>query len=72
MSEVLFTSTLFTLVMALAAVIGAVFTLRWLDRRAGHSFREAIEVLRHDPLGLALYHGLRFLGVCLLVGLLFS
>jgi hypothetical protein len=54
---------------ALGGVVLAVLVSRWLDARAGVRFRDALDIIRSDPRAAARYYGQRFLGICLLVGL---
>lgn len=72
MSEVVFTSGMFTLVMAFIAVTGVMLLLRWIDKLTGVPFSSIREVIKSEPISCAIYYGLRFLGVCMLVGQLFS
>ncbi len=58
--------------LAIAAAFGLVMLLRWLDQRAGYSFASAMGVIRAEPVALALYLGLRWLGACILVGWILS
>lgn len=69
MSDVVIMSTVLNLVFAVLAVVALVFLLRWFDKQAGVGFTEWIEAVSNEnPKALAIYYGLRFLGVCLLVG----
>lgn len=69
MSEVLMISTGLNLVFAIVAVVVLVCLLRWFDKQAGVGFSEWITAVFNDnPKALAIYYGLRFLGVCMLVG----
>ncbi|MCW8923681.1 MAG: hypothetical protein OQK69_08645 [Gammaproteobacteria bacterium] len=72
MTEVIFQSGMFTLVMAFIAVAGVMLLLRWIDKITGVPFSSIREVIKRDPISCAVYYGLRFLGVCMLVGQLFS
>jgi soluble lytic murein transglycosylase-like protein len=55
---------------AIAAILAALYFTAWLDRRAGVRFREMIQGLAKEPFAAGVYYGLRFLGVCILIGLL--
>ena len=68
MTEVIATSTALTLGTALVALALAVGLLRLLDRAAGHPWAATMEVIRESPLATGIYHGLRFVGVALLIG----
>ena len=57
------------LAFALAAVYAAVRVSRWLDDRANKPFAATIAVILKSDLGTALYYGLRFLAICLLLGM---
>jgi len=56
------------LVRALLGILAVVMVSRWLDARAGVPFRNAIDSIRADPAAAGRYYGLRFLGLCVLVG----
>lgn len=69
MTDVVMISTALNLVFAIVAVVVLVCLLRWFDKQAGVGFSEWIKAVSNDnPKALAVYYGLRFLGVCLLVG----
>lgn len=52
------------------AIVVALHFSAWLDRRARVNFRDMIARLAAEPHAAALYYGLRFLGICLLIGML--
>lgn len=58
------------LLYGLAGVIFLILVSRWLDRRAGVMFREVMERIRADAKATALYFGLRFLALAILLGML--
>ena len=61
----------FKLVMAIAAVLVARGTLTWMDRVINNvSFRETLENAAPDH--RLYYFGARYLGTCILVGLVIS
>ena len=61
----------FKLTVALFAMVGVRFGLMWFDRIIGvKPFREWINDA--SDMAKAVYYGLRFLAVCLLVGLALS
>jgi len=64
------TATLLRLGYAIAAVVGLVWLSSHLDQRAKRSFGDSLEQMAKDPIGLALYYGLRFVGLALLMGAL--
>ncbi len=61
----------FKLTVALFALVGVRFALMWFDRIVGVTpFREWINDA--DDMAKAVYYGLRFVAVCILVGLALS
>ncbi|MBU4244510.1 MAG: hypothetical protein KUA35_09080 [Pseudodesulfovibrio sp.] len=48
------------------------FGLRLLDARSGRPWTDTIRIIRKDPHATALYYAARWIGACLLVGLLLS
>jgi hypothetical protein len=72
MEEFIGLAALLNLGYAAAAIIMTVYLTRWLDRRARVRFPSILERITHEPLAAALYFGARFLGACLLVGLVLS
>lgn len=69
MDEVILISTGLKLGFALVALLVAVLFLRFLDRRMGIRFSVHVwDTIKRDPLALAVYFGVRFAGVCLLIG----
>ncbi len=66
-------STLLKLVFAFGAYETALWLLRRMDRRCGIDWNKHVwNVLKTNPMALAVYFGARFLGVSLLVGLVIS
>lgn len=58
---------------ALAAVLAIITLLKWFDRTNGVRFgRDILSVIRNDPTATAHYFGARFIGVCILVGLVIA
>lgn len=72
MNEVILTSWLMTVSYAALAVVGGWWLLRLLDRIGGVNFKETVGRITSEPLSAAIYFGLRFLGVCLLLGMVIS
>lgn len=68
MLDILAVSQSLNLFWALVALLLVVIFSLWLDRRAGIKFPEALARIRNDARAGALYYGLRWLGICLLVG----
>ncbi|MDO8606169.1 MAG: transglycosylase SLT domain-containing protein [Phaeospirillum sp.] len=67
-----FAITAFALRLAygIVAVIGIIWLSSHLDQRAKRSFGDSMEEMAKDPIALALYYGLRFVGLALLLGML--
>ena len=64
-----FTAYAFAMNMVYLLITLAVvrYVLAWFDHSLGVNFKEhAWDVIQTNPLALGLYHGLRFVGVCLL------
>lgn len=55
---------------ALVAAGGLIFLSAWLDQRAKRAFSQSLETIARSPLALAVYYGLRFVALGILVGLL--
>jgi len=72
MEEVIITSSGLTLAFAVLAIIGVLLVLRLFDWVTGTPFESTREVIQADAKAAAIYYGLRFFGVCMLVGQLFS
>lgn len=72
MTEVMITSGLYRLVFAVVAILSLFLLLRLLDHLSGTTFRLTFKRITYDPRSAALYFGLRFLGACILLGLLLS
>lgn len=63
-------ATLLRVGFAILAVIAVIWLSSHLDQRAGRTFAQSMEEIAKDPIGLALYYGLRFIGLALLLGAL--
>jgi len=72
MSEVIITSMAIKVAMAFMALLVIWGLFRLLDRSTGLPFYKAMEIMYENPVALAVYYGLRFLGACFLIGLLLS
>ncbi|MCW8918954.1 MAG: hypothetical protein OQL08_09095 [Gammaproteobacteria bacterium] len=72
MTEVIVTSTSLTLFMAFIALFLVWMLLRLLDISQGRDIHLTLNRIHDDPRSAALYLGLRFMGACLLVGLVIS
>lgn len=79
MEEIALFAFVARLVYATAALILILFTLRWFnginnrglrDKTAG--FDAALRRIRADSQAAAMYYGLRFVGICLLYGMVMS
>lgn len=70
MDKVLAISTLVRAGFTLASLIGLALVEWWLDRRqTGTVGKDAYALIDDTPLSLAIFRGLRFIGVCILLGL---
>lgn len=69
MNELIAISQGIDLFWAVVAVLLVIAISIWLDRRARVKFVESLACVRRDARATALYYGLRWLGICLLVGL---
>lgn len=72
MYAVMATGSIHTLVMSGFAILIVWLVLRFLDKAANRPFTQSFEVINDSPVALAVYYGLRFLGACLLCGLVVS
>ena len=70
MQEVIITSSLVNIAMALISFLMVWGMLRVLDKLSGMNFRERVG--RMDDQSFAIYAGLRLLAFCILVGLAIS
>lgn len=62
-------ATALKLTFALVAIYAAVRVSSWLDDRADNPFSDTIKIILRNDLGTGLYYGLRFLAICLLLGM---
>ncbi|EME69732.1 hypothetical protein H261_11879 [Paramagnetospirillum caucaseum] len=69
-SDFAITAFLLKLGYGVVAVLGLIWLSSHLDQRAGRTFAQSMEEIAKDPIGLALYYGLRFIGLALLLGAL--
>jgi len=72
MNDVILTSAMLKLGMAVVAIFFTWGSLRILDVLLSFDFRRWLNAECNDDLAVALYLGARFVGACILVGLLFS
>ncbi|MGE0154818.1 MAG: transglycosylase SLT domain-containing protein [Reyranellaceae bacterium] len=73
MQDIMLSSLLMNLIVILAAIAFAWILLRAFDKSLGISFRQDVwPKMSKTGIGLAIYHGLRFFGVMLLIGLVLS
>lgn len=60
------------LVIALAALviglIGTWFVLRTFDASSKIDFKKVFDKMEEDPKAMASYYGMRFIGVCFMIG----
>lgn len=58
---------------AFLAILLLVKVLPWIDKKNGISFKgDVLPSMRHAPLAIAHYYGLRFLACAVLIGLVVS
>jgi len=69
MTEILTINALVTLGYALFAMICTWYILRAFDQVSKIHFKTTMRIITNDPHAAALYFGCRFIGVCLLTGL---
>lgn len=72
MIELIGVSFLTSLVYAAAALLMLFFGLRWLDSRTGRPWKDTISIIRGDANASAIYFAARWIGACLLIGLVMS
>lgn len=60
------------LMLSVAGIAAAWVLSRAMDRVSGVQFRQVLGVIRSSAPAAAQYYGLRWLGICLLIGFLFS
>ena len=63
--------TLRLIIAACAVILGLIgtwFVLRTFDASSKIDFRQAFNNIERDPKAIAHYYGLRFIGVCFVVG----
>ncbi len=70
MDEFLTLAVALKAVYTAVAIVVALYFSAWLDRRARVNFRDMIARLVAEPHAAAIYYGLRFLAICLLIGML--
>jgi hypothetical protein len=72
MNEVILTSSIITIATALVAIIMAWLMLRLLDALGFIDFKTTIVRICSNETSAAVYFGLRFVGVCILFGMVLS
>lgn len=76
MIEVMLAGSVATVALAIVAVAAAFFMYR-LMFRAGQrmysvAWREVLQRIHDDPMASAVYYGAQWIGICILLGWLFS
>ena len=66
-AELLIIDTAISMVYAILALLGLFYGLRFLDRKAGRSFDETMEIIRNEALPTSIYYGMRWLGACIVI-----
>ncbi len=69
MTEILTLNALMTLAYIVFALFVAWYVLRVFDQLGRIHFKTTMRTIANDPHAAALYFGCRFIGVCLLIGL---
>ena len=68
--------TLFSFITSLIYSLSALYFLykglRWLDKKNVGDFQKAIMKIREESNASAIYYGMRWLGACLLIGMVMS
>ncbi|BAE50560.1 transglycosylase SLT domain-containing protein [Paramagnetospirillum magneticum] len=64
------TAILLRVGFAILAILGLIWLSSHLDQRAKRTFDDSMEQMAKNPIALALYYGLRFVGLALLLGAL--
>ena len=72
MFELISVSFLTSLVYSLAALLMLFLGLRWLDKRNGREWSETAKLIRSEAHASAIYYAARWLGGCILIGLVMS
>lgn len=70
MDDFFLTAVALKLVYAALAVVGLIWLSSHLDQRAKRTFSDSMDFMAREPQALAVYYGLRFVALALLVGLL--
>lgn len=72
MELILLISTAQKLFIAVIALFAVWLLLRFMDNSVNQPFSSTLDRIKnHESIATALYYGLRFVGACLLVGLIF-
>jgi len=72
MFELIGVSYLTSLGYALSALLMLFVGLRWLDSRNGRPWKETAQLIRSEAHAAAIYYAARWLGACILIGLVMS
>lgn len=70
--EIIRAGLMITLVRVPLALAILLFTMRAMDWMTHEPFSRALDAMRGKPYALAIYHGARLVGVCLLLAALFG
>lgn len=63
-------ATVLKALWGLSAAAGLIWLSAHLDQRVNRDFSDSMETMAKNPIALAIYYGGRFVGLCVLVGLL--
>jgi hypothetical protein len=72
MLELIGVSFVTSLLYAGAALLLLFYGLRWLDYRNGRPWKDSIKTIRGNAHASAIYYAARWLGACILIGLVMS
>lgn len=68
MVEGLILRLIIAITAAILGLIGTWFVLRTFDASSGIDFKKAFDKVESDPKSIAVYYGMRFIGVAFLIG----
>lgn len=72
MLELIGVSYLTSIFYSVSAILLLFLCLKWLDKSNGRPWKDSIKIIRKDSHATAIYYAARWLGACILVGLVMS
>ena len=72
MDNIFLLSSAQTLAFAVVGALALWLLLRGFDKLNKKPFSETLGDMQHEPKALALYYGMRFVGVCIFFGMVLS